>query len=661
MRISLKLLIRDKVMKYPRTYKFIRASYHATEVFFAILAERKVVNKTAPKQSARMKRVFSSIFFVSNIEPKLTVAKRKHIQSDIVLDVIVPVFNRGDLALNLLIALNEQKNNIRDQIIVNLMCADDCSDLPTSQLLKELSANLGIDYIRRDENLGFIDNVNIAWNSCQGEFVLLLNSDVKISDGFLRRVLDPFLHDPTVGLSTHPTFELFATQLEPGINLNSLNRFLFDTSEEQVSFVDACTAVGYALAIRRSSIVEKYLFDPRYGRGYGEDSDLHYRIVNNGFRSVWNLDSCVSHLGAVSFDLTEISLAEKRSGRKLFLQLWGNQYLSEIDFHTKALIECIEVRTRGYSMPEKIENWIVLPTVSKNIGGIIVGCELAVKLSEKNPGTKILTIDDSEGKVVNDFFSVGRFSDILSRKASGHLTLVGVQALDLLRDSKFNNSNFEIQYFAQGPDWLIDPSAVGLFLETTLKVNRVLSVSEYMDKEMLALFPQAEIFRYVPDLDYAKFAGLSLHKKNTDFFLIYRSEFGKMGWLAIALANLLSQTHSVTLACAIQPIGLAKNVKIVLGPGRNQILKEFSDARVYIDVSLFEGFGLTPREAAFQNTQVLMLDSADGRLELQAYSSHFSFFTFKSSLFEIEKSALNILARANCHGCLFCTKKLTYN
>jgi hypothetical protein len=356
----------------------------------------------------------------------------------------------------------------------------------------------------------------------------------------------------------------------------------------------------------------------------------------------------------MSFDLTEISLAEQHSGRKLFLQLWGNQYLSEIEFHTEALIECIGIRTRGYSMPEKIENWIVLPTVSKNIGGIKVGCDLAVKLAEKNPRTKILTIDASEGKIVDDFLSVGRLSDVFSKKATGSVTLVGAQALDLLRDSKFKNSGLQFQYFAQGPDWLIDPGTLSLYSEILPSLDKVLSVSEYMDEEILNFSPQTEISRYVPDINYAKFAGLSLHKKDADFFFIYRSEFGKMGWLTIALANLLSQSHSVTLASTSKPKGLAEEVNLLLDIDRNEVLKEFSRARVYIDTSIFEGFGLTPREAAFQNTHVLVLDCNDGRSELRNYGSHFTFYSFKPLLHEMKNLALESLKKMNCDGCMFC-------
>ncbi len=653
MHTRMKIRIRDKVIKYPKIYKFLRATYHGLKTFYSINSEPARKNQTLGKSVRPTKGILLASFF-SKAEPILTMIDRDSRQSKVTLDIIIPVFNRGDLAADLISALQIQIEGASELLKINLICADDCSEFPTSKRLSELCNQFGFNYVRRKINLGFIRNVNFAWESSESEFVLLLNSDVKISDGFLDRVLDPMIHDHTVGLSTNPTFGTFAPRMQPGLNLNSLNAYLLSTSANQVSFLDACTAVGYSLVVRRSAIKESFLLDSEYGRGYGEDSDLHYRVIANGFRSVWNLDSSVSHYGGASFGITDSVDEDKKSGRARFLRKWGNRYLSEIDSHNLALNLAIDRRVAGYSIDNEMSTWIVLPTVKGNVGGILVGCELAIAKSQNDYRTKVVTLDGSEGSVIGDYLSVGKISQLFEKKASGTVILVGAQSLELLSDENWVNPKLTYIYFSQGPDWLIDPSTLDLYRELIPRINEVLSVSNYMDAEMPKFSNTIVITRYSPELGYARYSGLANRIKTIDFFLVYREETGKLGWLTLALANFLSKTHSVIVVSKSRPFGLSKNVDFVTDLNRDSMLKYFAQSSVYIDTSIFEGFGLTPREAALQNSRVLFMDVADGRTELKNYPSHFLTFNFSPSVFELAELAKKALAKPSCSGCNFC-------
>lgn len=653
MHTRVKLRFRDKVIKYPRIYRLLRATYHGSKTFYSIYSEPVRKYKTFGKTVPSIKGILSASFF-TKAEPKLTIIDRDSKQSIVTLDIIIPVFNRGDLAADLISALQAQIEGTSELVKINLICADDCSELPTSKRLTELCNRFGFSYVKRESNLGFIGNVNLAWETSKSEFVLLLNSDVIVTDGFLDRVLDPLIYDHTVGLSTNPTFGTFAPRMQPGLNLNSLNSYLLSTSTNQVSFLDACTAVGYSLIVRRSAIKESFLLDPEYGRGYGEDSDLHYRVIANGYRSVWNLDSAVAHDGGASFGMTDSVDEDRNSGRKRFLRKWGNRYMSEIDSHNLALDAAIDRRVAGYSIDNEMSTWIVLPTVKGNIGGIKVACELAIEKSRNDYRTRAVTLDGSEGSVIGDYLSVGKISQLFEKKASGMVILVGAQSLELLSDENWVNPKLEYVYFGQGPDWLIDPSTLDLYRDLIPRINRVLSVSTYMDAEITKFSNSIVTTRYSPGLGYAKYSGITNRIKAIDFFLVYREESGKLGWLTIALANFLSKTHSVTVVSGSRPYGLSKNVDLITDPDRNSMLKFFAQASVYIDTSMFEGFGLTPREAALQNSRVLFMDVMDGRTELKNYPSHFSTFSFSPSVFEMAELAKKALTEPSCSGCNFC-------
>ena len=653
MRLTLMLKIRDIASRFPRFYRLLRATYHASRAFKSIYVSANLKSQSMmdPKQQV-MKIIGARV--PSKIEGVLSIHKRQLNIPKATLDIIIPVFNRGDLAADLILALQEQLESVSNKVTVNLICADDCSEAPTSIKLIGLCKELGFKYFKQDINLGFVGNVNSAWETCNSEFVLLLNSDVVVTDGFLDRILDPMIHDSTVGLSTNPTFEMFASRMQPGLNLRALNEYLLDTSANQVTYLDACTAVGYSLLVRRSSVLEKTLLDPKFGRGYGEDSDLHYRIVNSGYRSVWNLDSVVSHVGGASFDMTDSFDMDRSSGMDVFYQKWGRRYLTEVDTYNLALKESIEKRVVAYAPEDDVETWVVLPSVKGNVGGLLVGSELAIEKSRSNSRTRVVTLDYSEGSIIGDFMSVGRISELFDKKASGSVILVGAQSLQLLMDKKWKNPALKFIYFCQGPDWLIDASTLHLYRDLMPRISEVLSVSKYMDLEVSRFSSKAQIKSYYPEFGYAKYSGLASQTKEIDFIFIYRLEFGKLGWLTTLMANFLSATHSVVVVSDQIPYGLSGNVKLLNNLNRREMLKQFSKARVYVDTSIFEGFGLTPREAALQNTNVLFMDVEDGRSELRKYPSHFSPFSFSPSIFEMASAALNALEKPKCAGCHFC-------
>jgi GT2 family glycosyltransferase len=653
MRLTLKLKIRDTVSRFPRLYRFFRATYHASRVFKSIYASATLKSQSSMDPKLQVMKVIGALV-PSKIEGVLSIHKRQLNVSKVTLDIIIPVFNRGDLAADLILELQRQIESVSNKLTVNLICADDCSEAPTSTILSELSKKLGFKYFKQDKNLGFVGNVNSAWDVCNSEYVLLLNSDVVVTDGYLDRLLDPMIHDSSVGLSTNPTFKMFASRMQPGLNLRALNEYLLNTSSNQVTYVDACTAVGYSLVVRRSSVLGKNLLDPEFGRGYGEDSDLHYRIIDSGYRSVWNLDNVVSHVGGASFDMTNSFDMDRSSGMKVFYGKWGRRYLAEAETYSLALEEAIDKRVAGYLLEDDVETWVVLPSVKGNVGGLLVGSELAIEKSRIDSRTRVVTLDYSEGSIIGDFMSVGSISELFDKKASGAVILVGAQSLQLLKDKKWKNPALKFTYFCQGPDWLIDGSTLHLYRDLMPKITEVLSVSEYMDLEISRFSNKAQIKSYSPKFGYARYSGLAFQAKEVDFIFIYRLEFGKLGWLTTLMANFLSATHSVVVVSDHIPYGLSEKVLLINGLDRRAMLKQFSKARVYVDTSIFEGFGLTPREAALQNTNVLFMDVNDGRSELRKYPSHFSPFSFSPSIFEMASAALNALEKPKCPGCHFC-------
>ncbi len=109
--------------------------------------------------------------------------------------------------------------------------------------------------------------------------------------------------------------------MAPGISYLAMNEYL--GVERRGQCHDVVTGVGFCLLLRRRALDQVGCFDPAYGHGYCEESDLCMRLIAADFRTVVAEDVYVYHRGGGSFhDSRERYLRNRR----LFDQRWGAEY-----------------------------------------------------------------------------------------------------------------------------------------------------------------------------------------------------------------------------------------------------------------------------------------------------------------------------------------------
>jgi GT2 family glycosyltransferase len=571
-------------------------------------------------------------------------------------EIIIPVYNRFDCVENLLDSLRIQIVELNEfsKAKFSVTCADDFSSTRTSNKLAAKCKLLNFSYFRNEKNLGFIGNVNQAWRQSKADYVVLLNSDVVISDNFLKTCLTPFWANPNVALSTNPTFDQIAHRLPSGFNLHLVNDCLDLTAQGRATFVDACTAVGYSLTIKRDSITNENLLDIAFGKGYGEDSDLHYRVLKDGFRSVWNLESIVGHVGGASFDTTDSITEQRLEGKNLFFARWGVDYFLDIGPAQEIFEKGLSARLSGITSLNLAKNWVVTPAISKPIGGLMVAEQLACELISQDKNTVVIALSMNDRSVMQGIAKPAPLSFFLNhRKRNDKVYFVGAQSLDFVKEKIVTLTGGET-YFSQGPDWLIDASTVSVYSEVMPKIDNILSVSKYMDEEIEFFGKFNSLTRYEPNTDHAFFSGLEATKKSFDFIFIYREEHGKAPEICVSLANTLCISHKVLFVCGGRPPALSPKITVDTNVARSNVLKSLAKSKVLIDMSLYEGYGLVPREAAYLNTFVLMNFNNSGTRDLIEFQNHFATFETYSNLFDLKLLAESKLSLAPCVGCEFC-------
>jgi GT2 family glycosyltransferase/glycosyltransferase involved in cell wall biosynthesis len=190
-----------------------------------------------------------------------------------------------------------------------IIAINDCSpDQILVARLRQLAADGLIQLKENEHNLGFALTVNLGMALYPDRDVVLLNSDTEVYGDWLER-LNRLVHShPKIGTATplsnnaeicsYPHWlQDNPMQLESGYE--AIDRLASHVNEG--AFVEAPTAVGFCMYIRRSCLTEVGPFDERFAAGYGEENDFCLRATAEGWTHVIAGNVFVRHVGAVSF------------------------------------------------------------------------------------------------------------------------------------------------------------------------------------------------------------------------------------------------------------------------------------------------------------------------------------------------------------------------
>src|SRR5204863_8483673 len=107
--------------------------------------------------------------------------------------IVIPVFGQLAYVLNCLDSLARH----RSRFTFELMLVDDASPLETQ--IDKLAGLPWIRYRRLPTNVGFIDACNEGAIWAKGKYIVLLNSDTRVVDGWLDELIGTFAIFPNAG------------------------------------------------------------------------------------------------------------------------------------------------------------------------------------------------------------------------------------------------------------------------------------------------------------------------------------------------------------------------------------------------------------------------------------------------------------------------------
>jgi GT2 family glycosyltransferase len=218
-------------------------------------------------------------------------------------DAVVPVHNAPELVRR---CIESVLTHVGDRL-GRLVAVDDASDAPTVALLASLD-HPKLRVVRADRNLGYGGAVNLGVANCQAPLVLQLNSDVEAREDFLSPLVTALGADPKLA------------GLNPGGN--SYRRYDLSRYTRRAGCVVTNHLAGYAFLIRRAVFEDLNGFDPMFGRGYFEDSDLTRRILRAGHWVGMHPDTVLHHESHGSFSKRPERRALLETNRVVYHQRW---------------------------------------------------------------------------------------------------------------------------------------------------------------------------------------------------------------------------------------------------------------------------------------------------------------------------------------------------
>lgn len=246
----------------------------------------------------------------------------KAFQKDLT-SIIILTFNQLEYTKKCLESIRRYTSEPHEIIFVD----NGSRDGTVEWLRRVVSENSNYRLIENKENKGFAAGCNQGIREARGEFILLLNNDVIVTEGWLSGLINCLKSSPDAGIVGPMTN-----------NISGLQRIKVDyKKEEEIDDfarrfhetymgrrIPHRRIVGFCMLFRRELIDRIGLLDETFGTGNFEDDDLCLRAELAGFRNYIAADVFIHHYGSRSFIGNKIDYNATMGGnRKRFNEKWN--------------------------------------------------------------------------------------------------------------------------------------------------------------------------------------------------------------------------------------------------------------------------------------------------------------------------------------------------
>lgn len=231
--------------------------------------------------------------------------------------IVIPVYNAFEEARECIESV--LKCSKTDTLVLVI---DDCSpEGDFRKFIGESSVDDRLEFLRNEDNLGFVGTCNRGMRAYPERDVLLLNSDTVVTPRWLEKLQVAAYSEDSIGTVTPFTNNGAIcsiprmsedNEIPSGLSLSEWAEIVEESASGEYQELPTC--IGFCVYLKRAMLEEVGLFDETvFGKGYGEENDLSLRAQAAGFRDILDHHTFIHHKGNCSF----LGLREELSGKNL--------------------------------------------------------------------------------------------------------------------------------------------------------------------------------------------------------------------------------------------------------------------------------------------------------------------------------------------------------
>ena len=244
--------------------------------------------------------------------------------------IVIPVYNKWSYTAACLRSLLETQGKYPFEVIV----VDDQSSDETAERLANID---GVTHLRNEENLGFVGSCNRGARHARGEFLVLLNNDTQVLEGWLDELIDTFEREPKAGLvGARLVYPDGSLQESGGIVFKDGSGWNYGRGKkaenpEYLFLREADYCSGACIALKTQYFQEIGALDERYAPAYYEDTDLAFRVRESGYKVfIQPLSTVIHHEGITSGTDTSSGVKKYQlTNQKKFVERWKDELQSQ--------------------------------------------------------------------------------------------------------------------------------------------------------------------------------------------------------------------------------------------------------------------------------------------------------------------------------------------
>ncbi len=293
---------------------------------------------------------------IEAVENNISLAKIKSSQKPVV-SIIVLTLNQLEHTKKCLLSIERHTHVNYELIIVDNGSCDDTLNYMRNYVAQHNNVKL----ISNTSNKGFAFGNNQGMSIAKGKYLMLLNNDTVVTDGWIERMTSVFEQEPKTGIVGPMSNYVSGLQLVSRVNYKTIlemDRFAAEWAiKGSGKSIPVTHIVGFCLLVKRDVVEQIGGLDTEFGSGNFEDDDYCLRASIAGYETRVVIDVFIHHTGSQTFKGANIDYQKSMLRNwEVFKDKWGIPAETQYEKSFK----------RPVQLPHAVSKFVDLPDITQH-------------------------------------------------------------------------------------------------------------------------------------------------------------------------------------------------------------------------------------------------------------------------------------------------------